>query len=568
MVDPSEKEPIEQPWQRTRIHVPREDATLLAIPPLADAAGLVDKNAESLSGTAVEIGGRTLASLRRETRQQALLAAVEFTTALIGKAPEFSSHEKVLASGHQPELFHPGVWIKNFATSELARRSSATGLNLIVDSDTIGSCRIRVPAGTRERPVFKQLDFDTPREVKPWEEARVLDQTVFASFADRVSNSLREFDETGSPIAPLIARAWPQAVEHAQKTGSLAESLSLARMLLEREFGYGNVELPVSQLCQLETFSWFAADVLLRAAEFREVHNRTLAEYRRTNRIRSRTHPVPALAESAGWIESPFRVWRVGESQRNAVFVRTAGGRTQLSRLPVEAGIFLDVDSQIDCESLAAELSRLAESGIRFRTRALTTTIFTRLCLADLFVHGIGGAKYDEMTDRILARFYGVRPPGFLTLSATAFLPVAAPFNATHTDKHRLRTMLRELRYNPQKHLSTEQAAEAASLVEEKQRLIAEQLEAESRRLTREKANGLSGANRYRRFPQLNRELALQTEAQQRAIREELTSVEQQLAANTVLKCREFSLCLYPAERIEKMLTELQKQLTLDRHPN
>jgi hypothetical protein len=561
VVDPSENQPIERPWQRTRIRVPREDATLLAIPPLAEVPSLIDTNASLLNETPIEIAGRPLASLRRETRQQALASAAEFTARLIGKEPEFSTVERVLASGHQPELFHPGVWIKNFATSHLARQTSSTGLNLIVDSDTIGSCRIRMPNGNRKQPVFNQLAFDTPREVKPWEEAKILDHELFASFADRATAALKEFDETDSPIVPLIARVWPRAVEHAVKTGSLSESLSLVRILLEREFGHGNAELPVSQLCQLESFSWFAADVLLRAAEFREIHNRTLAEYRKVNRIRSRTHPVPELTESAGWIETPFRVWRAGEAQRNAVFVRSTNGRTQLSGSANEVDIFLDVDSQADCESLAAELTGLAQSGIRFRTRALTTTIFTRLYLADLFVHGIGGAKYDEMTDRILARFYGIRPPGFLTLSATAFLPLATAFDATSADAIRHRTMLRELQHNPQKHLSADQSAMASSLVEEKQQLIAEQHQAYANRASGEKAKDWGGANRYRRFPQLNRELASHTEAQQRAIREELASVEQQLAANAVLKCREFSLCLYPAERIEKMLAELQEQL-------
>ena len=36
------------------------------------------------------------------------------------------------------------------------------------------------------------------------------------------------------------------------------------------------------------------------------------------------------------------------------------------------------------------------------RPRALTLTLFARLCVADFFIHGIGGGKYDEVTDRII----------------------------------------------------------------------------------------------------------------------------------------------------------------------
>ena len=39
---------------------------------------------------------------------------------------------------------------------------------------------------------------------------------------------------------------------------------------------------------------------------------------------------------------------------------------------------------------------------------------FSRFMLGDLFIHGIGGAKYDELGDEIARRFFGIEPPGFL----------------------------------------------------------------------------------------------------------------------------------------------------------
>ena len=48
--------------------------------------------------------------------------------------------------------------------------------------------------------------------------------------------------------------------------------------------------------------------------------------------------------------------------------------------------------------------------------------MYARLVLSDLFLHGIGGAKYDQLTDLIIARFFGLQPPGFVTLSATVLL--------------------------------------------------------------------------------------------------------------------------------------------------
>ena len=60
----------------------------------------------------------------------------------------------------------------------------------------------------------------------------------------------------------------------------------------------------------------------------------------------------------------------------------------------------------------------------------MITTLFARLFLGDLFMHGIGGAKYDQVTDSLVERFFGVKPPGFMTLTATLRLPVAGETSA------------------------------------------------------------------------------------------------------------------------------------------
>lgn len=559
MADSPECAPNMPPWQRTRLRVPREDSSILAVPSLAEVPALVEANGNVLNGSSIKIAGRSLTSLRETTRCQAVEAAADFTSSLTGKPHDFGQCERVIASGHQPELFHPGVWIKNFAVSRLAEATGSIGLNLIVDSDTISSRRIRIPDGSPEHPVFETVEFDQPGEVMPWEEARIQDEGLLASFADRLTSAFSRFPKRASAqAAPILASVWQQAVDRGRR-GSLTNVLSLARVLLEKQFGPGNLELPVSRLCQLDPFSWFAADVLLRAEPFLEIHNRTLAEFRQLNRIRSRTHPVPELGRQDGWIETPFRVWRDGESQRQAVFIRVLVDQIFLSAGPYKSAMFLK--SEPKCETLAKELSYLTDRGIRFRTRALTTTLFTRLFLADLFVHGIGGARYDDMTDRILAQFYGLPAPGFLTLSATAWLPFASPHDDAPADAVRLQTMLRELQQNPQRHIPQEKAAAAQSLVEEKNRLIAEQRSVEEQARAGNKPEHPAGRNRYRRLPQINRELAVFTEAEQKEIRSELEAVERRLAANAVLKCREFPFCLYPAARIEKMIADLDAEL-------
>ena len=49
-------------------------------------------------------------------------------------------------AGHQPELFHPGVWVKNFALTGVAGRIGAIPFNLVVDNDAVKSTSIHFPA--------------------------------------------------------------------------------------------------------------------------------------------------------------------------------------------------------------------------------------------------------------------------------------------------------------------------------------------------------------------------------------------------------------------------------------
>ncbi|HEY3245424.1 MAG TPA: hypothetical protein VGM03_18945, partial [Phycisphaerae bacterium] len=71
---------------------------------------------------------------------------------------------------------------------------------------------------------------------------------------------------------------------------------------------------------------------------------------------------------------------------------------------------------------------------------------------ADLFVHGIGGAKYDVITDGLMRRYYGFEPPEIACVSATLRLDLPVPA-VDEGDLRRAQYQLRDLRWNPQRHL-------------------------------------------------------------------------------------------------------------------
>ncbi len=112
------------------------------------------------------------------------------------------------------------------------------------------------------------------------------------------------------------------------------------------------------------------------------------------------------------------------------------------------------------------------------RPRAVVTTMFARLVLSDIFIHGIGGAKYDQLTDAIVRRFFGVEPPEYLVATATFKLPLPR-HGVEEADIARIDQLLRELRYHPE--LYADGRAEARQLVAEKRQWVAQQVPREQR---------------------------------------------------------------------------------------
>lgn len=316
--------------------------------------------------------------------------------------PGCGSDSPLLLAGHQPELAHPGVWAKNFALSGIARRLGGRALNLVVDNDTLKITSLRLPTFRSGDPATVRLEsvsFDAFAGEVPYEDRAVADAGLFRSFPDRAAPLWANWG-----YEPLLAKRWKYAA-------NVGEAFTAMRRECEREWGCDNLELPVSRLAQTEAFRRFASHILSDLPRFREAYNAAIRAYREENGVRSANHPAPELAEG----EAPF-------------WVRSAGGRRARA-------------------TPASDVTAL-------RPRALTLTLFARVCLGDLFIHGIGGGKYDEVTDAIIRDYFGLEPPAYQVVSATLFLPLP-PFPSTADDLARAERRVRDLRWNPHRGLGS-----------------------------------------------------------------------------------------------------------------
>lgn len=428
------------------LKVPTGDGSALAVPPAGALPGLAAANRARLDSAAVKVDGVPLGVLRRAAREEAVEAAKRYLAERGEPLPAVSTGAPVVATGHQPELFHPGVWVKNFALARLAAQTQSAALNLIVDNDTLKSSFLRLPTWEGDAPAAVRLarvPFDTAGREEPYETRRVADAGAFASFAGRVAESGGNWG-----YDPMLDRIWP-AVAAAPADEPIGARFAAARRTVERSWGVHNLELPVSRLAETAAFRQFACQILRDLPRFAESYNRAVRAYRAANGVRSLNHPAPELARRGGAYEAPF--WRAGP-----------GGRVKAFHTPGTAP---------DFESL--------------RPRALTLTLFARLVLSDVFLHGIGGGKYDEATDLIIADYFGVEPPAFQVLSATVHLPL--PRAATPDRPARWHAAQeRDAHWNPQRHLAVD--AGAGPLAARREQLLASRPETQTGRRRRFRA--------------------------------------------------------------------------------
>jgi hypothetical protein len=519
---------------------PPEDGAVFALPPLERCGELLAENARRLERD-VEIGGLSLTELRQIARTSFLQEAAEYLRQADEPVPSIKGR-CVLMGGHQPELFHPGVWLKNFALAGLARRYDAVAVNIIVDSDTMKSAHVRVPApsdGQSPFPHLRTVAFDRWQGEVPYESCAVQDEAMFAGFADEAGAILKSWR-----LNALLPEYWQMALHQAPRTNLLGERLVAARRMLERSWGCHNLEVPISRLCRTESFARLTYHLLEALPLLHAVYNECVRAHRRLHRMRSRNHPVPDLAAEGDWLEVPLWAWRAGQKQRGRLFARRRIGVFEL-RAGGEAWPSLPADA----DRAVAALLDLFGQGFALRTRALLTAMYARLLLGDLFIHGIGGAKYDELTDRIMQRFFGIEPPHFVALSGTLRLPLPA-YPVSSADRARLGREMRDLRFNPQRHL--EEFASVSSslgeLAERKRRWIADRPD-DSVRLR----------ERHWELKELNRQMAPYFDEAHSRLGDESALVNVKLHANAVLQRRDYAFCLYPESLIRPFCTQMLK---------
>jgi len=522
---------------RRRLRAPGEHGEALLDPPLQHVGELICSTQRIFANRQSD-WTRWIAGVREAAQHFLVDLARKHSERTSGISDDraLPANAPIILAGHQPTLFHAGVWFKNFLLSSLGSLHQAHAINLIVDNDTISDASIRVPVGPEE---VASIMLDAPTEAIPFEERPVRDGSSFSSFGHRVAKAI-----SNSIDNPLVRDLWSCAHEVRARVNPFAQNVRLgivlagARHALERQWGLRTTEVPLSEVCDRKIFGRFAFRLLDDLAAFRQVYNQSLLEYRTANRIRSRSHPVPELVEENGWIEAPFWIWTTEEPRRKRLFVQRSQGGLELTDRDTTR--FTLPKSE---DGAAQSWPELGQRGIKIRPRALLTTMYARLVLCDLFIHGIGGAMYDELTDAIIRRYFGIEPPPYLTATATVQLPLEYP-RVTQRQVCEAQHDARQLRFSAERYLRDGRSTE---LVQQKQQLLRD-IPPPGEKKTWHSA-----------MMKVNEELLPLVAAEQQRLNERAAQLAEQHRVSRLLGSREFSFCLYPADFLRPLLLDLSR---------
>jgi len=535
-----------------RTHKPPHDSGgRLIDPPLGAMEPLVDNNRLLRAAFDTRVGDLRLWELIAATRREILSVAAEYTSSYHDVLRPSDTADwiarPIVMGGHQPSLFHAGVWLKNFVIDAYAREVGGTAINLVVDTDRCGPPVVGVPVGSAASAQLEPVPLDAEADqgvAMAWEERRIVDPDCFGSFGDRVCRRLEPL-----VAEPVLREWWPSVVERSGEAHRMGLAIAQARHALERRWGLETLELPVSELMRLPTVMVLTGWLLSQTRRLHDAYNEALADYRREHGTRGRGRPMPDLVTMPGrddegtWFEVPWWIWTREDPRRRRAFAHTRPSGTVILSDMETLRVELPISAETSPSKWVDALSRLEEHEVRLRPRAVLTTLIARLLVADVFVHGIGGAAYDQITDAVVRGLTGCDPPRYAVVSGTLRLPIDLPGDPQRK-LSQIHHQLRDMEFHPERYFGALETCppEARELAGEKWRWIETH---PTPGLARRRCHAIRDAND--RMAGFNR-------ARRQELLDSVGPLAAAVRARKVLASREFPWCFFPAGMLKNFL--------------
>lgn len=470
--------------KRLNIKTPKNKQISL-FPLWSKIPSFLEKNKKIFSHYSFKILGQPSMEMREKVQKNILQKALRFSIrfdpyieAKISPAPQF-----IIQTGHQPVFFHSGIWIKNIFLNELIKsplldKYKCIGLNIILDNDICKELSLPLPALSDSGGLrLEKINFLSTSPDLPFEECPLPSIELINEFTADIIGKLKPL-ENKNILNNFIN--FSRCLENSlylcsqnYKESNLGEFLGQARRLFENKLNPVYLELPFSQICNSDEFLSFFLEIVKNIKAFSNIYNNKLDEYRKLFKIRNRANPSPNLIIKDNLIEAPFWIWRDGDKRRK-IYILKEQDKAYLYNNSY-GKIFLIEKNGL--KSLFSLKTILKEKGLKIRPKALLLTLYNRLFVSDLFIHGLGGAKYDLVTDEIIRDFFKVEPPHFLVISCTLYLDFKSSPGSSNFKISVLKKKIRDLGFNPERYsnelsLTKKEGIQIKKLVERKAELI------------------------------------------------------------------------------------------------
>ncbi len=509
--------------------VPEERDVIHVYPDFTRWPGLLAENRVRLDGLPD----------RREARRELWRTAAAFSKT-VERVGFDEPPDNIVVTGHQAIWHHCGVWVKNVVARKLADKVNGQVIHLVLDHDVKDTSMLlprRNPDGCWEFETARLEDVPDPRPL----ELRVVPRKHrMEAFREQVFEAIR---------GHLPMSIWEECTERwsmgADGYRNVAELIAGIQAWLNRALGLDMLYLPVSHLSATNAFLRFVLAIMSDAERFYDSYNRGVRECLCAD-PRSEAIVVRPLDRKGDHIEIPF--WAgMAEQGRENVFVRRSG--------ETRADIFAEGRpiGAIDAGSEGARVEQLrailAEARVCLRPKAVTLTLFARLYLADWFIHGVGGAVYERITDSLLSEYYRVASTDFGVATST----IRLPFSDAHLCEGSIadaKYRIHNIPHSPEKYmdLAWRGMEPYRSMIGEKRRLTTV---ASDRGISRQERRDAWNLLKAR-----NRALFEAVREKYDAMKADIRRLEGARKSQVVHMCREYFFGLFPRAILDRVATE------------
>ncbi|MDH4262021.1 MAG: hypothetical protein OEV78_03140 [Spirochaetia bacterium] len=296
----------------------------------------------------------------------------------LGIRTDKQNDSPIVLCGHQIEFFHPGILSKEVLGSTAALKLNGSCISVILDHDPhdlIFNCPQIYSDQNTDR--IRKLSFML--NTKSQSRNSLVHKKNWIDFLSQIPGNLEKhyekttLDQIRDNISILTndLDTYPQVSDYITNT----------RLSGLKKLNLNLYPLKISEMVNLEGWRKFCDLIIDDLDTFIRAHNTSLDEYRIQHHIKNHAQPVPNLSNN----EIPFWIIKNGKREKT--------------------------------------IAENIKETILY-PRAITLSIFLRLFVSDIFIHGTGGARYDQVTNSIIRKFFNVKPSSFLVKTASLQIPL------------------------------------------------------------------------------------------------------------------------------------------------